>query len=154
MQCDSYHLRSILIVAKEYLLSIHTMGCMSISLTVRKMRTVKRVKRGKKLTVNERSLILYTYSLTKGLMNKTTLLKELNRELKKLNTVIDTKIVRGCSYEKEARRHRDLLSALQRLGVQEDTTLQIFRRSRFGKSPVRKSLNQRVSTRLFNWNFA
>jgi len=86
-------------------------------------------------------------------MNKTTLVKEVNRELKKLNAAIDTKIVKGCTYGKEARRHRDLLNTLRRLD-HEDVSPVLQRRSRFGKSPVRRSLNQHISRRLFSWNFA
>ena len=84
-------------------------------------------------------------------MNKTTLLKEVKRELKKLNNTIDSKIVHGCSYRKEARRHKDLLSTLRR--IDEEKIALTRRRSRLGKSPVRRSLEQKSSSRLFSWNF-
>lgn len=36
-------------------------------------------------------------------------MKELNKRLKKLNTIIDRKIVQGLDYKKEAKEHKDIL---------------------------------------------
>ncbi len=45
-------------------------------------------------------------------MSKKILIKEMQRELKKLNTVIDLKIIKGFSYKTEAERHKFLLRQL------------------------------------------
>ena len=86
-------------------------------------------------------------------MNKTTLFKEVNKEIKKINNAIDSKIVKGSSYAKEAKRHRNLLATLRNID-QENAPVSVSRRSCLGKSPVRRRLNKGVTTRLFPWNFA
>ncbi|HCC05671.1 TPA: hypothetical protein DEP58_05240 [Patescibacteria group bacterium] len=89
-------------------------------------------------------------------MSKTTLYQKIHSELDKLNDRIDTKIIKGLQYEKEARRHRELLATLQYL--REDASSSpvqpLRRRPRTGKSPVRQSLNRGVVARLFTWKFA
>lgn len=91
-----------------------------------------------------------------GLMSKTTLLQKIQAELERLNDRIDLKIIKGVSYEKEARRHRELLATLQHL--REDPLPQDSNprsRSRFlMKSPVHRRLKRGVVARLFGWNFA
>lgn len=48
-------------------------------------------------------------------MSKINLMYVINREIKFLNSKIDRKIVRGISYEREARKHRELVHKLRRL---------------------------------------
>ena len=48
-------------------------------------------------------------------MSKNILIKELQKELSKLNDLIDLKIIRGLSYKKEAKRHKFLLNQLNAL---------------------------------------
>lgn len=48
-------------------------------------------------------------------MRKMTLMFAIRRELGKLNSKIDHKIVRGESYDREAKKHKDLVSQLRRL---------------------------------------
>ncbi len=45
-------------------------------------------------------------------MSNITLEKKIREELKKLNDIIDIKILKGMSYKREALRHRFLLSRL------------------------------------------
>jgi hypothetical protein len=88
-------------------------------------------------------------------MNKITLFNEINKELKKLNDRIDAKIIRGRSYEREAQRHKDLLSTLERISRESEAgSVTTKRRSLFGKSPVRRRLKQGVVSRMFNYHFA
>jgi len=88
-------------------------------------------------------------------MSKTALFKEINKEIKKLNNRIDSKIVRGRSYEKEARRHRELLATMQRINHDaQSSKFTSRRRSRAGKSPVRRSLKRGVVARIFTRKFA
>jgi len=47
-------------------------------------------------------------------MSKNQLTHSIAVELRKLNEVIDMKIVRGQAYRAEARRHKELLSRLNR----------------------------------------
>ena len=83
-------------------------------------------------------------------MNKKTLFKEINKEIKTLNNRIDKKIVKGRSYEKEARRHKDLLITLKRIHEESQNS----RRRLIRKSPVRRSLKRGVTARILPWNFA
>lgn len=46
-------------------------------------------------------------------MNKTQAQKNIKYELKKLNALIDSKIIKGQPYHKEALRHRALLSQIK-----------------------------------------
>lgn len=90
-------------------------------------------------------------------MSKTTLFQKIQAELDKLNDKIDIKIIKGVSYEKEARRHRELLATLQHLkeDTQTSTTQTPKRRSRFlAKSPVHRRLKRGVVARLFTLDFA
>lgn len=48
-------------------------------------------------------------------MSKMTLMYVINKEIKHLNSKIDRKIVKGISYERDARRHRELVHKLRRL---------------------------------------
>lgn len=83
-------------------------------------------------------------------MNKKTLFKEINKEIQVLNNKIDKKIIKGRSYEKEARRHKDLLYTLKRIHGEGA----VQKRRLLRKSPVRRSLKRGVSARVFSWNFA
>ena len=47
-------------------------------------------------------------------MSKRQYIEALNKEIQKLNGVIDWKIVHASDYSREARRHRTLLSQLRR----------------------------------------
>jgi hypothetical protein len=87
-------------------------------------------------------------------MSKTTLTKEIQKELEKLNDRIDRKIIKGHSYDKEARRHRELMATLRQLGVHERSSTGLLRRSRVGKSPVRRNLRRGAAARLFGFGFA
>ena len=88
-------------------------------------------------------------------MNKKTVFKEINKEIKKLNDSIDRKILKGRSYKKEARRHRELLVVMRSIS-RDDRVSKIVtkRRSLSGKSPVRKSLKKGVVSRIFARKFA
>jgi len=48
-------------------------------------------------------------------MSKHQIVKELRREISKLNRIIDMAIIRGVSYRDEARRHKFLVAQLARL---------------------------------------
>mgnify|MGYP007002413928 CR=1 FL=1 len=48
-------------------------------------------------------------------MRKMTLMFAIRREINSLNKRIDLKIVRGESYEKESRKHKNLMLQLRRL---------------------------------------
>lgn len=48
-------------------------------------------------------------------MTKITLMYLITKEIKKLNSQIDRKIVKGQRYDREARRHRELIYRLRRL---------------------------------------
>jgi predicted exporter len=47
-------------------------------------------------------------------MSKQQYLRALNKEIQKLNGLIDDKIVHGYDYKREARRHRELLRQLRK----------------------------------------
>ena len=47
-------------------------------------------------------------------MSKKEYLKALNDEIYKLNAVIDTKIMHEANYQREARRHKELLRQIRR----------------------------------------
>ncbi len=88
-------------------------------------------------------------------MNKKTVFKEVNKEIKKLNDSIDKKILKGRSYKKEALRHRELLVIMRSISRGERLSKLITkRRSLSGKSPVRKSLKKGVMSRIFTRKFA
>lgn len=88
-------------------------------------------------------------------MSKSTLSRKISKEIEKINDRIDTKIIKGLAYEKEARRHRDLLATLQRISEESEKPVQTLNRhSRFGKSPVRQTLRQGVFARLFERRLA
>ncbi len=48
-------------------------------------------------------------------MSKHQIVKSLRAEIKKINYVIDQKIIQGLPYSREARRHKFLISQLNRL---------------------------------------
>jgi hypothetical protein len=48
-------------------------------------------------------------------MSKHQIVRELRREISKLNRIIDLAIIRGVSYRDEARRHKFLTAQLARL---------------------------------------
>ncbi len=48
-------------------------------------------------------------------MSKHQIIKSLRSEIKKINYVIDEKIIQGVPYSREARRHKFLISQLNRL---------------------------------------
>jgi hypothetical protein len=48
-------------------------------------------------------------------MSKMTMVFSINKELRKINDQIDRKIVKGESYDREARRHRELRSQLRQV---------------------------------------
>ena len=86
-------------------------------------------------------------------MSKATLSKEIEKELAKLNDRIDRKIIKGQSFEREARRHRELLSTLRRM--HEDVPTRVARRTRRAPtSPVRRSLAGGSMRRIFGVRFA
>jgi hypothetical protein len=87
-------------------------------------------------------------------MNKKTVFKEIHKELQKLNNRIDQKIIQGCTYNVEARRHKQLLSMLQRISREEHKKAVRTERFRIRKSPVRRRLEKGVVSRVFQWNFA
>jgi hypothetical protein len=94
-------------------------------------------------------------TLTKRRMSKQTLRKEIVKEIERLNTTIDRKIIKGQAFEKEARHHRDLLSTLRRLQEEEVGPLpRKTRRSCRGKSPVRRKLSRGIFARVFTMHFA
>lgn len=39
----------------------------------------------------------------------------INKEIRSINKTIDKKIMKGISYDREARRHKDLVSRLRRI---------------------------------------
>ncbi len=51
-------------------------------------------------------------------MSKHQIVKSLRSEIKKINYVIDQKIIQGAPYSREARRHKFLISQLNRLTPQ------------------------------------
>ena len=64
-------------------------------------------------------------------MSNFILEKKIQNELKKLNAVIDTKILKGISYRREALRHRFLLNRLSDL----------HRLSRFHSNWLQRAVN-------------
>lgn len=48
-------------------------------------------------------------------MTRMTLVYSINKELRKVNDRIDQKIIKGESYDREARRHRELRSQLRQV---------------------------------------
>lgn len=48
-------------------------------------------------------------------MSRYTLIKEIQMELERLNSIIDLKIIRGASYRRESQRHRFLKKRLSEL---------------------------------------
>ncbi len=88
-------------------------------------------------------------------MSKQTLRKEIIKEIERLNTTIDRKIIKGKPFEKEARHHRELLMTLRSLQVEESSTYaERPRRSCRGKSPVRRKLSKGILARVFTMQFA
>lgn len=48
-------------------------------------------------------------------MRRMTFMFSIRKEISKLNKRIDTKIVKGESYERESKRHKDLVQQLRKL---------------------------------------
>lgn len=48
-------------------------------------------------------------------MNKMSFIFSVRKEIRKINEKIDSKIIKGEAYEREARRHKQLVSELRRL---------------------------------------
>lgn len=87
-------------------------------------------------------------------MSKHALSKEIQRELAKLNDTIDRKIVRGQSFVREARRHKELLCTLRRMsdeGVRAGCVRRTFVRL---MSPARRSIAGGAVGRLFSFGVA
>lgn len=91
-------------------------------------------------------------------MSKETLSNEIQRELEKLNDIIDRNIIKGRPYQKEARRHRELSLTLMRIRAEEDAEdmaqVSVRRATRRGKSPVRRRLAGGSFRRLFGFGLA
>jgi len=88
-------------------------------------------------------------------MSKTTLNKEIVKELKRLNDKIDRKIIKGVPFRAEARRHRELLATLRSLECDTRYGVRTTRRTlRSGRSPVHKSLAGGSVRRLFGFRLA
>lgn len=51
-------------------------------------------------------------------MKRFTLVYMISREIRDINKTIDKKIMKGVSYEREARRHKDLVGKLRRVESQ------------------------------------
>lgn len=81
-------------------------------------------------------------------MSKHTLSKEIRKELEKLNDRIDRKIIKGLPFEKDARRHKELLATLRNVTSEP---LVLRRTHRCVKSPVHKSLAGGAVRRLFGF---
>lgn len=88
-------------------------------------------------------------------MSKHALSKEIQRELAKLNDAIDRKIVRGQSFVREARRHKELLCTLRRIMGDEGVRAGRVRRA-FARlmSPARRSIAAGAVGRLFSFGVA
>ncbi|MES2471130.1 MAG: hypothetical protein V4526_02785 [Patescibacteria group bacterium] len=56
-------------------------------------------------------------------MSKHTLIKELRKELNKLNAEIDMRIIRGKSYKRESQRHKFIVSQLKALQRQPEVSM-------------------------------
>ena len=48
-------------------------------------------------------------------MSKHQIVRELRREIRKINQIIDLRIIQGLPYREEARRHKFLMSQLARI---------------------------------------
>jgi len=82
-------------------------------------------------------------------MSKSTLTTEIHKELAKLNDRIDRKIIKGQLYQKEARRHKELLATLQRVADDSRQSASYVKRHvRRVKSPARRRLAGSVFGRL------
>lgn len=88
-------------------------------------------------------------------MSKQTLSVEIIKELEKLNDSIDRAIIKGRSYEKQARRHQELTATLRR--INEETKEPVYsskKSSRRVKSPVHRRLAGGSVRRMFGIRFA
>jgi len=59
-------------------------------------------------------------------MSKHQIVKELRREISKINRIIDLAIIRGVPYREEARRHKFLVSQLARLQPRRQSVFNLF----------------------------
>jgi len=87
-------------------------------------------------------------------MSKTTLSKEIQKELERLNDRIDRKIIKGQSFKEDARRHRELRATLARMHEDTAPMARKVRRMRAVKSPVHTSLAGGAIRRLLGFGFA
>ena len=88
-------------------------------------------------------------------MSRTTITREIHKELSKLNDRIDRKILKGQSFEAEARRHRELLATLNRAETEASSfSMRLRKPLRYRKSPVRRSLSKGGIARLFTLHMA
>jgi hypothetical protein len=88
-------------------------------------------------------------------MSKHTITREIAKELKMINDRIDRKIIKGHSYQEEARHHRELLATMRQLSEEKGSMVPVpLRTSRVGKSPVRRSLSGSSFFRLFRMSVA
>jgi hypothetical protein len=59
-------------------------------------------------------------------MSKHQIVRELRREISKLNRIIDLAIIRGIPYREEARRHKFLVAQLSRLQPRRHSIFSTF----------------------------
>lgn len=67
-------------------------------------------------------------------MSKQQYLKALNKEIQKLNGVIDNKIMHHGNYKREARRHKELLRQIRKIEQRRKSILSPFRFNFFSKA--------------------
>lgn len=60
-------------------------------------------------------------------MSKNTLKKEILKEIKNINALIDMRIIKGISYKDLSRRHRFLMSELGSLRSEKRSYVKIFK---------------------------
>ncbi|MEK7213739.1 MAG: hypothetical protein AAB637_01310 [Patescibacteria group bacterium] len=58
-------------------------------------------------------------------MSKNTLKKEIHKEIKNINTLIDMRIIKGLSYKDLSRRHKFLISQLNSLALKQTMKVRV-----------------------------
>lgn len=58
-------------------------------------------------------------------MNKNTLKKEIHKEIKNINRLIDMRIIKGLSYKDLSRRHKFLISQLKSLALKQNMQIRV-----------------------------
>ena len=58
-------------------------------------------------------------------MSKNTLKKEIHKEIKNINTLIDMRIIKGLSYKDLSRRHKFLISQLNSLALKQAVKVRV-----------------------------